>query len=57
MAIIFELVVNFGDDIAAARAAAERFQPGSEPVILPVRDHRITLRRHLMGTAGPMSNR
>lgn len=52
MAIIFELVVNFGDDIAAARAAAERIQPGSSPVILRVHDHRITLRRPLIGTAG-----
>ncbi|MFE3073528.1 hypothetical protein [Streptomyces sp. NPDC059247] len=49
MAICFELVVNFGDDIEAARAAAFA---DPRPRVLRAGDHRIPLHRPLLTTNG-----
>lgn len=50
MAICFELVVNFGDNLEAAQAAALT-SPG--PWVLHAGTHRIPLHRPLLTTAGP----
>ncbi|MEU3982685.1 hypothetical protein AB0F77_21750 [Streptomyces sp. NPDC026672] len=50
MALCFELVVNFGDNIEAARAAALT-QP--RPLVLRAGAHRIPLHRPLLHTAEP----
>lgn len=50
MAICFELVVNFGDDIEAAQAAAlTEFRP----FVLRAGAHRIPLHRPMLRTEGP----
>ncbi|MGY4742869.1 hypothetical protein [Streptomyces sp. ATMOS53] len=50
MALCFELVVDFGDDIEAARAAA-RVEPW--PYTLQAGTFRIPLHRPMLSTAGP----
>jgi hypothetical protein len=49
MAICFELMVNFGQNIVAARRAA---LTGLGPVTLRAGSHRIALHRALLRTAG-----
>jgi glycerol-3-phosphate O-acyltransferase len=50
MAICFELVVNFGQNLEAAHSAA---LTGPGPYTLPAGKHQIPLHRPLLNRAGP----